>query len=117
MEEIEIICEWSDLFMVKNVYLGFSSHGFTYWWIYIFSAHCKLVPCSTLTHSTDEDLLDIKRKGDAKSQTLSPTSDTTETRNLCVIKVILLACSTDIDIFKFIKSLLTYWQEIFLHGS
>jgi hypothetical protein len=67
-----------------------------------------LVPCSTLTHSTDEDLLNIKHKGDAKSQTLSPTSDTTETRNPCVIKVILLACSTNIDIFKFIKSLLTY---------
>ena len=65
------------------------------------SAHCKHVPCNTLTHSTDEDLLNIKRKGDAKSRTLSRTSDITETWNPCVIKVILLACSTDIDIFKF----------------
>ena len=73
------------------------------------SAHCKhVVPCSTLAHSTNEDLLNIKRKGDAKSRTLSRTSDTTETRNPCVIKVILLACSTYIDIFKFIKSLLIY---------
>jgi hypothetical protein len=31
----------------------------------------------------------------------SRTSDTTETRNPCVIKVSLLACSTYIDIFKF----------------
>jgi hypothetical protein len=100
---IPIICERSELFMVKNVYLGFSSHGFTYWWIYIFSAHCKHVPWNTLTHSTNEDFLNIKRKGDAKSQTLSRTctSDITETGNPCVIKVILLACSTDIDIFKF----------------
>jgi hypothetical protein len=59
-------------------------------------------------HVTNEDLLNIKRKGDPKSCTLSRTSDTTETRNPCVIKVILLACSTYIDIFKFIKSLLTY---------
>ena len=66
-----------------------------------FSAHCKHVPCSTLTHSTDEDLLNIKRKGDTKSRLLSRTSDTTETRNPCVIKVILLACSTYIAIFKF----------------
>jgi hypothetical protein len=58
------------------------------------SAHCKRVPCSTLTHSTNEDLLNIKRKGDPKSRTLSRTSDTTETRNLCVIQVILLACFT-----------------------
>ena len=74
---------------------------FTYWWIYFFSAHCKHVPCNTLTHSTNEDLLNIKRTGDAKSQTLTRTSDITETRNPCVIKVILLACSTNIDIFKY----------------
>jgi hypothetical protein len=43
-----------------------------------------------------------------KSRTLSRTSDTTETRNTCVIKIILLACFTYIDIFLFIKSLLTY---------
>jgi hypothetical protein len=42
------------------------------------SAHCKHVPCNTLTHSTNEDLLNIKRKGDPKS---------------------LLACFTYIDIF------------------
>jgi len=47
------------------------------------STQCKHVPCNTLTHSTNE--------GDPKSRTLSRTSDTTETRNLCVIKVILLA--------------------------
>jgi hypothetical protein len=45
-----------------------------------------------------------------KSRILSRTSDTTETRNTCVIQVILLACFTYIDIFSFIKSLLTYWQ-------
>jgi hypothetical protein len=43
--------------------------------------HCKHVPCNTLTHSTNEDLLNIKRKGDPKSC----TSDTTETQNPCVI--------------------------------
>jgi hypothetical protein len=60
----------------------------------------------------------MKRKGDPKSRALSRTSDTTETRNPCVIKVILLACFTYIDIFRFIKSLLTYWQEfLFLRGS
>jgi hypothetical protein len=26
--------------------------------------HCKHIPCNTLTHSTNEDLLNIKRKGD-----------------------------------------------------
>jgi hypothetical protein len=68
---------------------------------YFFSAYCKHVPCSTLTHSTNEDLLNIKRKGDAKSRILSRTSNITKTRNPCVIKVILLACSTYIDISKF----------------
>jgi hypothetical protein len=52
-----------------------------------------------------------------KSRTLSRTSDTTETRNPCVIKVILLTCFTYIDIFKFIKSLLTYWQEFFFYAE
>ena len=55
-----------------------------------FSAHCKHVQCNTLTHFNNEDLLNIKR-----------TSDITETQNPCVIKVILLACFTYIDIFKF----------------
>ena len=82
---LPLLCERSELFMDKNMYLGFSSHGFTYWWIYLISAHCKHVPCSTLTHSTNEDLLNINRKGDAKSRILSHTSDTTETRNPCVI--------------------------------
>ena len=58
------------------------------------SAHYKHVPCNTLTHSTNEDLLNIKRKGDPKSR----TSDTTETRNPCVRKIILLAFFTYIDI-------------------
>ena len=66
-----------------------------------FSAHCKYVPCNTLTHSTNEDLLSINSNGDAKSWTSSRTPDITETRNPCVIKVILLACSTYIDIFQF----------------
>jgi len=92
--------------MVKNVYLGFfdkfnllqSSHTDGYIFV---SAHYKHVPCNTLTDSTNEDLLNIKRKDDTKSRTLSRTSDTTETRNPRVIKVILLACSTYIAIFKF----------------
>ena len=63
------------------------------------STLCKHVPCNTLTHFTNEDFLNVKRKGDPKSRTLSRTSDTTETRNPCVIKVILLACFTYIDIF------------------
>ena len=63
------------------------------------STLCKHVPCNTLTHSTNEDLLNIKRKGDPKFRTPFRTSDTTETRNPCVIKVILLACFTYIDIF------------------
>jgi len=46
-----------------------------------------------VTHSTNED------QGDPKSRTLSRTFDTTESRNPCVIKVILLACFTYIDIF------------------
>jgi hypothetical protein len=72
------------------------------------STDCNYVPCSTLSHSTNEDLLNIKRKGDPKSRTLSRTFDTTEARNPCVTKVILLASFTYIDIFLFIKSLLTY---------
>jgi hypothetical protein len=42
--------------------------------ICLFPAHCKHVPSNTLTDSTNEDLLSIKRKGDTKSR----TSDTTE---------------------------------------
>ena len=60
---------------------------------------CAFVNTFTVTHSTNEDLRNIKCKGDPKSRTLSRTSDTTETRNPCVIKVILVACFTDIDIF------------------
>jgi hypothetical protein len=107
----------SEFFMVYNMYLGFfDKHGFTYWCIYFFSVHCKHVQCNTLifTPSTNADLLNIKRKGDPKSRTLSRTSDIIETRNPCVIKVIVLACSTYIDIFwNFIKTRLTYWQESF----
>ena len=73
-------------FMVYNVYLGFfDKHGCTYWWIKKSSAHCKHVPCNTLTRSTNEELLNTKRKGDPKSRILSRTSDTPETRNPCVI--------------------------------
>jgi hypothetical protein len=41
--------------------------------ICLFSTHCKHVPCSTLTDSTNEDLPNIKRKGDTKSRILSRT--------------------------------------------
>ena len=90
-----VICErqWA-LYGIKCVRMIFDKHGCTYWWIKKNSAHCNRVPCNTLTHSTNEDLLSIKRKGDPKSLTLSHTSDTTETRKPCVIKVILLACFT-----------------------
>jgi hypothetical protein len=50
-------------------FLHMASHTDGY--IYSFSAYCKHVPCNTLTHSTNEDLLNIKCKGDAKSRTLS----------------------------------------------
>jgi hypothetical protein len=42
----------------------FDKHDCIYWWIFFFSTLCKHVPCNTLTHSTNEDLLNIKRKGD-----------------------------------------------------
>ena len=119
-----ILCRRSELFMVKNVYLGFfdkfnllqSSHGFTYWWIYFFSAHCKHVPCNTLAHSTNEDLLYLKLKGDTKSRTLSRTSDTTEIQNLCVIKVILIACSTYIFFYHYFLSFPCNKSSLFLYN-
>ena len=48
------------------MYLGFfDKHGCTYTdGLKKNSTLCKHVPCSTLTHSTNEDLLNIKRKGD-----------------------------------------------------
>ena len=47
------------------MYLGFfDKHCCTYWRIQKISTLCKHVPCNTLTHSTNEDLLNIKRKGD-----------------------------------------------------
>ena len=42
----------------------FDKHGCTYWWLNKNLTHYKHVPCNTLTHSTNEDLLNIKRKGD-----------------------------------------------------
>ena len=86
--------------MVKNVYLGFlfNLHMASRTDGYIFFLH---IDTFRVTHSTNEDLLNIKCKCDTKSWTLSRTSDTTETWNPCVIKVILLACSTYIAIFKF----------------
>jgi hypothetical protein len=64
---------------------------------------------SSASKSVEISWAEIYRgQGDPKSCTLSRMSDTTETRNPCVIKVILLACFTYIDIFKFIKSILTY---------
>jgi hypothetical protein len=46
--------------------MTFITHGFrwTYWRIKKKLTLCKHVPCSTLTHSTNEDLLSIKCKGD-----------------------------------------------------
>jgi hypothetical protein len=52
-----------------------------------------------------------------KSRTLSPTCDTTETRNPCAIKVSLLACFTDIDIFKFTKCFSTVCAAMFVKKS
>ena len=73
-------------------------------WLYILtnkkkSTLCKHVPCNTLTHSTNEDLLNIKRKCDPEVSYPLSYVDTTETRNPCVIKVILLDCFTYTDIF------------------
>jgi hypothetical protein len=87
--------------MVNNVYLGFfdkfnllqSSHGFTYYFC-----------CEEMTENNDKKI-EVEQANNmtfithgfrAKSRTLSCTSDTTETRNPCVIKVMLLACSTSI---------------------
>jgi hypothetical protein len=52
--------------MVYNVYLGFfNKHGWTYCRRKKNSTFCKhQFPGNTLTHSTNEDLLNIKRKGD-----------------------------------------------------
>jgi hypothetical protein len=61
---------------------------------YLFFLHIVSTFRVTHLHTTNEDLLNIKRKDDTKSWTLSRMSDTTETQNLCVIKVILIACST-----------------------
>jgi hypothetical protein len=66
---------------------------------------------------TNEHLLDIKRKGDP--EVLNPFSYVRYHWNsepVCVIKVILLACFTYIDIFNLFKSLLTYWQEFLFHS-
>ena len=52
----------------------------------------------------NEDLLNIKCKGDP----ISRTSDTSETRNLCVIKVVLLAC---LLILIFSNSLNLFWHS------
>jgi hypothetical protein len=48
------------------VYLGFfNKHGWTYYRRKTNSTLCKhRFPCNTLTHSINEDLLNIKRKGD-----------------------------------------------------
>ena len=109
--------------MVNNVYLGFFdklnfSNLHILMDIFLFSAHCKHVPCNTLTDSSNAELLSTKRKGDTKFRTLSCTSDITETRNPIVIKVIVLACFTHIAIFKFDQissDILTIF--FFLRGS
>jgi hypothetical protein len=68
-----------------------------------FRAESSLIQSScTLTHSTNEDLLNIKCKGDP--EVLCPLSYVRyhwnpEPVSACVIKVILLACFTYIDIF------------------
>ena len=71
------------------MYLGFfNKHGWTYYRRKKNSMLCKhRFLCNTLTHSINEDLLNIKRKGDPEVS-YPRTSDTTETRNPCVIKVI-----------------------------
>jgi hypothetical protein len=55
----------SELFMVYNVYLV---RIFWQTWLHIWrikkNRRFVNVPCNTLTHSTNEDLLNIKRKGD-----------------------------------------------------
>ena len=56
-----------------------------------------------VTHSTNEDLHNIEHKGYPKSC----TSDTTETRNLCAIKVI---CSLVLLILIFFNSLNLFWH-------
>jgi hypothetical protein len=65
----------------------------------------SLVKCISVLHGTCLQCVEFF----LRSCTLSRTSDTTDTRNPCLIKVILLACSTYIDIFLFINSLLTYY--------
>jgi hypothetical protein len=42
----------------------YTFYTIVYWRIKKISTLCKHVPCNTLTHSTTEDLLNIKRKGD-----------------------------------------------------
>jgi hypothetical protein len=86
---LAIFYMYFELIMVKHVYLGFSSHGFTYWWILFFSAHCKQVPCNTLTHSTNADLL---KKSANVMLNLGPSL--VRPIPLKPGKVILLACST-----------------------
>jgi hypothetical protein len=50
-------------------------HGRTYYRRIFFSTLCKhRFPCSTLTHSTNEDLLNIKRKGDRAESSLIQSS-------------------------------------------
>jgi hypothetical protein len=74
-------------------------HGTCLQCVEFFFVHQYVQPCLSKNHKYTLDLLNKKRKGDPKSRSLSRTSDTTEIRNPCVIKVILLACFTYIDIF------------------
>jgi hypothetical protein len=61
---IHFICECQRaLYGIKCVLRIFDKHGCTYWWIKKKLTLCRHVPCNTLTHSTNEDLLNIKRKG------------------------------------------------------
>jgi hypothetical protein len=87
------VCLWYKMW----TYDFFDKHGCTYWRIKKKLTLCKHVPCNTITHSTNEDLLNIKRKGDPEVS--YPLSYVRYHWNLCVIKVILLACFTYIDIF------------------
>jgi hypothetical protein len=62
--------------------------------------------------STNEDYLNVKRKGDLKSRTLSRTSDITEARNSCVIKVILLLKFDSIVVAVMLEYVLGYIRPL-----
>jgi hypothetical protein len=62
-----------------SIFLGRDILGTTSLGSKLVSFNQTLVNTFRVTHSTNEDLLNIKCKDDAKSRILSRTSDTTET--------------------------------------